>query len=244
MMLARVFADAAALLRRDRDLWLRLGGFYFFVPAFAILLFVPRTDVKIDPQSTDMNAVFHQWIESFYANAWWSVSFTLWQIYSVGVVLILVLDPERPSVSAAIQRALRALPGLVLAYLGASVLVGSGFCVFIIPGLYLIGRTLLTQPILIAEPSIGPLGAVVASIQRSHRRGWMFFFVFISALLVQFMAASVIAQFADLAGEAASKPVQFVFSALEAAVFAAVALAQALLQAAAYRELGRPSKGI
>jgi hypothetical protein len=237
MMVTRVFADAAALWRRDRDLWVRLAGFYFFVPALAILLFVPRTEVHIDPNPSDVGVVLRQWFAYFYANAWWSLSFTLWQVYSVGVVLILVLDPERPSVSAAIRRALRALPGLVLAYLGASVLVGTGLCVFVVPGLYMIGRTLLVQPILIAEPQVGPLGALVASIQRSHRRGWMLFFVFVGAVIAQFVASSVIGTFGDLAGETGSVPVHFVVSLFEAAVFAAAALAQALLQAAAYREL-------
>lgn len=244
MRVIGVFADAAALWRRDRDLWVRLAGFYFFVPALAILLFVPPNEVHIDPNPSDMSVLLRQWFEYFYANAWWSLSFTLWQVYSVGVVLILVLDPARPSVSAAIGRALRALPGLVLAYLGASVLVGAGLCAFVVPGLYLIGRTLLVQPILIAEPQVGPLGALVASVQRSHRRGWMLFFVFVSVILAQFVASSVIGSFGELAGETGSVPVHFVVSVLEAAVFAAAALAQALLQAAAYREVAGARRGI
>lgn len=244
MMLARVFADAAALWRRDRDFWLRLAGFCFFLPAFAIALFVPPFEMTMPVDKSDTNAIIQQWMNMFYANAGWAIPLTVWQIYSAATMLVLVLDPARPSLAAAAQRALRSLPGLVLVYLGAALLVGFGLSAFIVPGLYMIGRTLLSQPILIAEPKLGPLGALISAIQRSRRRGWMLFFVIAGPALAQFVALGVVGSFAAALGEATNAPVHFVFGALQAAVVAASTLAQTLLMAAAYREVTGARQGI
>lgn len=244
MNLARVFADAARLWRDDRDLWLRMAGFFFFVPMFAVTLFYTPVPLNLPADKVDLNALAQRWLEAFYANAWWTVPLTAWQLYGAAVVLVLVLDPARPPLAAAIRRALRILPGLALVYVGATVLTGFGLSLFVVPGLYLAGRMLLSQPILVAEPRLGPLGALVASVQRSHRRGWLLFFVPASVTLVQFMALSMVGTLGALAGEASSAAVHFVFGAFEATVVAASMLAQALLQAAAYRELGIAKQGI
>jgi hypothetical protein len=202
--------------------------------------------VKIDPRTgeADVNAVWQQMLDSVSANAWWMVPYYLWLIYSGAVILVLVLDPARPPLSTAMARALRILPGLTLAYLLASLLVFAGAGLFLVPGLYLYGRTFLTQPILFAEPRTGPLGALVASIQRSRGRGWMLFFIPIGLLLLEIAAGNAVGLFGDTPVQPVSAPVHFVLSALQAAITAASALAQALLLAAAYRAIAGARQGI
>ncbi|MES2444329.1 MAG: hypothetical protein V4574_15990 [Pseudomonadota bacterium] len=244
MNIARVFVDAVALWRHDRDLWIRVASFYFFVPVFAVLLFVQPSQVPVEVRPGDLSALAQQMLVTFRGQAWWLVPLTVWKVYSLGVVLILVLDPARPSLATAILRALRMLPGLMLAYLGAGLLVGAGLGLFIVPGLYLVGRTMLTQPILVAEPHRGPIGALIVAVQRSHRRGWTLFFVLLCAILMQLCAESLVSTVGALLGGATNGLAHLVFSALGAAVIAAGSLAQALLQAAAYRELCAARQGI
>lgn len=240
MILARVFKDAAGLWQRDRDLWLRVAGFYFFVPALAIMLFAPMLDLRKVEEAAVNEAVF-SW---FTANAWWLIALTMWQIYACGVVLVLALDSGRPSVSAAIMRATRMLPGLMLAYAGAMLMVMAGASFFLVPGLYLFGRTYLVLPLLVAEPKLGPLGALITAIRRSHGRGWMLFFVPASVFLVQNLASSMLSALGDqLGADLAGSRAHFVFGVVLAAIASVGALAQALLQAAAYRAAGA-SNGI
>jgi hypothetical protein len=245
MMLSDVFVGAAATWRRDRDVWLRVAGFFYFVPAFAVLLFAPRAEAAMPAnQPADLNALAQAMLDNFYANAWWSVPFDLWQVFAGGVVLVLALDRAQPSVGSAILQALRLLPGLAIAYLLASMMTGVGLVLVIVPGLYAIGRTALAQPILVAEPRLGPIGALIAAIQRSHRRGWLLFFIMSSALLVQIFASGIANGFGELAGGKTNGAVHFVFAAIDAAIFAVCALAQNLLQVSAYRVVEATRQGI
>jgi hypothetical protein len=241
MMIARVFSDAAALWRRDRDLWVRVAGVFFFLPALAIMLFAPLLDLsKVDEAA--VNQMLVNWVV---ANAWWLLALVVWQVFAAGVVLVLALDPVRPRVSTAILRALRLLPALMLAYLATMLPVALGASFFIVPGFYVLGRTLLALPILVAEPGLGPFGAIIAAIRRSHRRGWILFFIPAGPFLLQNLIGSVIGALGDgLGAEVAGTPAHFLFGVVLAAVASAGALAQALLQAAAYREVGRTSNGI
>jgi hypothetical protein len=238
MILTKVYAEAAALWLRDRDLWLRVGGVFFFLPAFAITLFAQFPD--FETMSKD-SARQEAWLQSLSP---WFLGCGIWLLFSTAVILVLALDTKRPAAGTAIVRALRMFPGLLLANLATSLAVSAGTSLFIVPGLYILGRTFLTQPLLVAEPGLGPLGAVVASIQNSHRRGWMFAFVPISAGFATFCAGVVAETFGALAGSGLYAPVHFIFAALDAAALAGGLLAMALLQAAAYRVLGRTSKGI
>lgn len=238
MMLTRVYAEAAALWRSDRDLWIRVAGLFYFLPAFAVTQFAQFPDFQA--MSQDL-AKQEEWLRSLYP---WLLGAQIWLLFSTAVILVLALDKGRPAPGAAIVRAVRMFPVLLLANLATSLLVSLGTSAFIVPGLYIIGRTFLTQPLLVAEPGLGPLGALVAAVQHSHRRGWMFFFVPMSAAFAMFLASAVVETFGALLGADTLAPVHFVFAALDAAALAGGLLAVALLQAAAYRVLGRTSNGI
>jgi len=241
MNLARVFADAAGLWQRDRDLWLRVAGFCFFLPALALQLFVSLPDLS----GLEKEALSNALVAWAGANASWLAALAVWQVYSCAVVLLLVLDPARPTLGAALVRTLRLMPGLSLAYLAAMLLVGTGASFFIVPGLYLFGRTYLTLPVLVAEPERGPLVALISAIQRSHRRGWLFFLIPLTAFLVQNLVGSVFAAAGGALGAAVEgTPAHLIFGVLLAGVAAAGALAQTLLLAAAYRGITGAKQGI
>jgi hypothetical protein len=239
MRLVSIFADAYQLWRRDRDLWLRVAGFFFFMPALALYWFAPLPALK-DVETEAAQKLVAAWFE---ANAIGLLGFILLITFGYGVVLTLLLDDRKPVLANAITRALRLLPGLTLASFLTGMLVGLGLIAFVVPGLYVAGRVLLTLPVLVAEPERGPFGALIVSVQRSHARGWMLMAVTVSGFLAVQFAAGLIGGIADAAG-ASSGPVEFACDVLFAAVAAAGALAQALLQAAAYRVLTGARQGI
>ncbi len=242
MNLSRVFADAYALWRQDRDLWLRIAGFFFFMPSLALYWFVPLPELKEgDPEAAQK--LVAAWFES---NAIGLLCFVLIITFGYGVVLTLVLDRERPVLASAITRTLRLLPGLALASFVTGTLVGLGLLAFIVPGLYIAGRTFMTLPALVAEPRRGPFGALLAAIQQSHRRGWMLVAVTVSVFFAVQLLGGVVAGVANAAGVPANGggPLGFVCDALMAVVASSGALAQAFLQAAAYRALGGARQGI
>jgi hypothetical protein len=238
--LARVFADAAALWQHDRDLWLRVAGFLFFVPALALQAFLPFPDLRdLSPEAAQ--PLILSWVQ---AQGGWLFAYLVAQTFGYGVVLTLVLDPSRPPLGAAILRTLRQLPWLVLAYLAVLVLAGTGFTLFILPGLYILGRTVLTLPILIAEPARGPMGALIAAVRRSHGRGWRVLLVTMSAFSVTYLLAGTVAGAGRALGSESQLAVRILFDLLLAGVATASALAQALLQAALYRSVGEARQGI
>jgi len=238
--LARVFADAAALWRHDRDLWLRVAGFLFFVPALALKIFLPLPELRnLTPEAAQLALL--AWLQ---VQALWLLAYFVAQTFGFGVVLTLLLDANRPSLAAAMLRTVRQLPWLVLAYLAVLLLVGFGFTFFIVPGLYILGRTFLTMPILIAEPKRGPLGALIGAVQLSHRRGWLFLLVPTIAFCTAYFVAGMVGAVGGVLGAETQPVVRVLFDVLMAVVATASALAQALLQAAAYRGVIAARQGI
>lgn len=241
MNLARVFADAAALWQRDRDLWLRIAGFFFFMPALALYWFAPLPDVDDLAPEVARKAVV-QWFES---NAIGLLGFMLIITFGYGVVLTLLLDDKRPALGSGIARALRLLPALALTSFVVGLLVSLGLFALFVPGLYIAGRTFLALPALAAEPKRGPIGALVTAVQRSHGRGWLLCFVVLTAVVCTQLAASAAGALgAVLGSDIVGSPAHLVSGIVLAAVAAAGALAQALLQAAAYRAADGARQGI
>lgn len=232
---AGVFADAGALWRRDRDVLIRVAGVFFFLPAFASLLFL------IPPDRTGLNEeeIAAQTFAWYAATLHWHLANLLAGLFGSAVLLVLLLDPQRPTLGEAMGRALRLLPKLLIASAAALVLVLLGSMLLLVPGLYLVGRTWLTGATLVSEPERGPIEALVAGIRHTNRRGWLLFAVAMTLFAATYVAA-VIANVATL--QLASLPVRTVIDALQAAAGAGAGVAQILLQVSAYRRLA-PSSG-
>ena len=233
---AGVFSDAGALWRRDRDILMRVAGVYFLLPAFATQLFL----VPPDRTGLGEEEVAAQTFAWYGATLHWHLANLLAGMFGSAVLLVLLLDPARPTLAQAMARALRLLPGLLLASAGVLVLVVLGSMAFLIPGLYLVGRTWLTGAVLVCEPGRGPIGAITGSIQRTRKRGWLLLAVAMTIFSATYLMA-VIANVATL--QLAALPVRTAIDALQAAVAAGAGVAQILLQVAAHRRL-TPSNGI
>lgn len=242
MDFARLLRDAWALYRGDSDLLLRIAGFFFFTPSFALLLFVPPTPTP-DRGIADREAQAEAWMKAL--QGWlgdYGIGCAI--AYLVGyaglaVVLTLYLDRGHPTLGQALRRATILFPRFLLATLIVSVPTGMGMYLLLIPGLWLMSRFLLAGPVVIADRSAGALAAVGRSWQLT-RRGQLSLlgvvaFVYLSSMLLG-QPFLLLGQW--LAGEGGGNPVAVAITcAAAAAVAMAAQLASALVAVAAYRRL-------
>lgn len=229
-----LFGEAGALLRSNLDLLLRVGAVFFFLPGFAVELFVQ----PFEPGELTGEAQWAALSDWYVANIGWLLGGAVVQMFGASVMLVLLLDPARPALDAAILRALRLFPGLLAARILALLLAVAGLMLLIVPGVYAIGRTFVSGAAFVAEPGRGPIGAVGEGIRLTRGNGW--------TLVLALFAVSAVASLAGLPAENLARAGGPVLGALCGAVAAAAvggaSLAQLLLEAAAYRLLS--SKGI
>ena len=227
-----VFADAGTLWRGGPQLLIAVASAFFFLPAFANQLFIPP--MVADGQGGD---AFVTQVTAYLQQhfMWFAARFVI-ESMGVGVLMLLLLDPARPSVADAMARGLRILPGLLAARLIASLAVTLGWMILFVPGLYLMGRTFLTSAVFVAEPHHGPANAAVTGFQRTRDKGWLLFLIVFTPWILSALVAGIPAQMA-LTAKDASPFALAPLHALTAAIMAACMLLAVLLEAACYRAL-------
>ncbi|WP_109808562.1 hypothetical protein [Sphingosinithalassobacter portus] len=236
-----IFGDARALWRANRDLLIRVGGVFLFLPAFAMQLFLPPQEMK----DVTFEQAFEATVQWAVANAHWLLLDRLVSLFGLVTLLMLLLARAESTLGETMRHALRRFPAFVLLWLLVSMLTTLGAMAFIVPGLYLAGRTFLIGAALIAEPERGPAAAFSAGIEVSRGRGWMLFLiaaiVWLVALVATGLAGDLGRAFDTLGGPIFGGAVG---SALSSVVSTAAAIAMVLLQVAAYRRLAAPRQGI
>jgi hypothetical protein len=232
-----IFAQAGNLWRSESALLVPLAAIFFFLPVLAVLLVVPIVDLG----GLEGEARAEAMLATIRGHLPWTLAQAVVQTFGVGTILTLLLDPARPTVGEAIRRAFVRLPGLLVARLCALAGVALGLLAFVVPGLYLIGRTFLTSSVYIAEPARGPVGAAIAGFERTVGNGWLLFLVFGTVTTASQLLGSIASQ--GLLGLPAGGWITFPFVALVAAGMSAIILVTVLLEAAAYRSLPVPEAG-
>jgi hypothetical protein len=170
---AGVFADAWQMWRRDRELLLAVAGLFLFLPYLVVELFVPP--MPVPSGSIADPAVMKSWWPE--AEAWsshYSLIVTiagLAAMFGTVMIITLYLDPRRPNVRVALMRTLTLAPCYLLAALLNSLAVNIGLLLFILPGVYALGRLMLTVPALVADRSRGVLGAISRSLALTAGNG-------------------------------------------------------------------------
>lgn len=229
-----LFARAGELWRADSELLVPVAAIFFFLPILAILIFLPITDLsglEGEARSQAMLAMIGEQLP-------WSLAQTIVQTWGVGAILTLQLDPGRPSVGEAIRRSLVRLPGLLAARIIAFGGVALGILAFVVPGLYLIGRTFLTSALYIAEPKLGPAGAAIGGFERTAGNGWLLFLVAGTIFAANYLIGGMAGQ-GMLTLSAGGSWLALPFAALAAGMLSLMVVAMVLLEIAAYRGLAR-----
>lgn len=227
-----VFADAGAMWHANREVLLTVVGAFVFLPVFTFNLFVAM------PQLADLkdDALIQAMANWYAANAPWLMLTLVAQFFGSAVVLALLLDAARPTVGQAIARVVRLTPALVVALIGSGVLIGGGFLLFFVPGMYAFGRCYLVWAVVVAEPEHGAVDGFVEGLKRTHGLGWRLFALGMTVVLPFYLVANILGGLTT--GLEASGTLGTAVAALIAATLGALAsLGQLLLQAGAYRAL-------
>ncbi|MBR0553703.1 hypothetical protein [Stakelama marina] len=232
-------ADALAIWRQNSDLLLRVGGVFFFLPLFATGLFRPDPPLALQSdQGAGSIEATRALFDYYLATAPYVIAGAL--VTTFGAALLYMLfQRERPRVGEAMGKVAALFLPLVLALIGMELLVFGGTILFIIPGLYAMGRTFLVGIVVIAERRTNPIDALGRSIELTRGHGWILFFVTAVIFMTGLVATSVIGGFHDaLLGSGSASPVfEAIFAAATAAIGTVIAIAEALIKIAIYRRM-------
>ena len=171
---ATVLTDAWTLFKRDRDLLLRIAAPFLFLPAFALALVVPDPPMPMAGAS-DNEAQAMAWADAVQtwasAHGGWYLLAYVTSFFGTSLFYALYLDREHLDWRQALTRCLRIFPRFLLAMVIVSLPAGAGLLLYASPGLYILGRTMLTGPALFAEAPLGALGAIRRSFMLSRGSG-------------------------------------------------------------------------
>lgn len=242
LSLGQVFADAAALWRADRDLLVRVSAVFFFLPAFALALFLP------DPAPLAESATDMQRMQAIAAYAQDTLPWTL-SAQVVGMIGVIALYRSylgvRRPMGEQLTAALAQLPLFAAALLLAFAMFAGGFLLFVMPGLYVAGRVFLAGPAMIAEERREPIDVLARSMELSRGNGWALFSVQAVILVPGWFMGLLVGGVANAVqtttGSAAVA--QLVAAPLVAGISMATSLAVTLTRITAYRRLAGSIKG-
>jgi len=243
---ATILTDAWALFKRDRDLLLRIAAPFLFLPAFALALVVP------DPPMPDQTAGNNEaqalaWADQVTAWAstnggWYGLAYAI-SFFGTSLLYALYLDRRdgAPDVGAAMRRSATLFPRYLLAMLLVSLPAGAGLLLYAIPGLYILGRTMLTGPALFAEAPLGAIAAIRRSLSLTRGSGLPLMalaaFSYISGWLIGEPFMMVDRWMRETGQE--NPVVLAIVDAGAAAAAMAAGLAMALIAVSSYRRLAR-----
>nr|WP_277998632.1 hypothetical protein [Sphingomonas liriopis] len=246
-----MLSEAWALFRRDADVLLRVASLFFFLPTYALLLLVgplPMPDAAIEDTSVRAQAwmtALDAWVGDYGLGSVGAYAITY---FGLAMVFCLFLDPERPTVGVAAQRAGRLFPRFLLAMVVVSIPAGAGMYILLLPGLWLMSRFMLAGPILFAQPGTGAMAAVGRSWRMTRRAQLSLLGGLVTVYLAALLAGQPFMLLARWlgdtgAGAGGANPVGVaIVHALAAGVAMLTQLAGALIAVAAYRRLSTPAR--
>ncbi len=232
---ARAWTDAMALLSGQREILLTLAGFFIMLPALLLNALSPF--VPSGAQDRWMTELF-AWTN---ANIHWIV--VVGALASLGrlAILIVLLAPERPTVGEALAAGGR----LLILFLVMDLLIGfmllGGIVLFVLPALYIFGRTFLAETAFVATRSHGPIAGITAGFEASRGNGWRIAIVaaiiYVAGLILTAAIGSVVGVLGALAGGAGLA--RFLNAFVVAACGAGVSLILVLMSVAIWRQLAQ-----
>lgn len=242
LSLAGLFAATAAMCRAERELLLALGGAFFAVPMLGIALMLAASGfpgaVKPEQASAALEAFYAaNLIPMLLANA--VLDFGTFAVFN-----LFLQGGGRTLGQVLAISARRFLPFLLLSYV-ASIVVGLGLSLLVLPGVFLFARSWLIGPAFAAKPAAGIGAAVRSGVRQSAGFNWLILLaaawtVLLAALLAILAATALVALLGTVAGEAVVAAIGYL---LVAAIGGVAWTVLAVLRVAAYRAT-LPSSGI
>ncbi len=242
-----VFTDAWGLFQRHREVLLSVAALFIFVPTLALLLLVPVAPPwpesgATEPEIQAAANLLAAWIVD---NGSMFIGAGILSLYGSLAISAFLLDPDSDDLRAAMARALGLLPRYALAALLIAVPASLGLFVLIVPGLYIMGRTMLISPLLITDRPITATAAIMRSITLTRGNGLMLAgLTGIGLIAGQFLPSPFQQIDTALRAAHAANPVMItIVDSAAAAIAAAVALTTILVRIAVYRQLAARRAG-
>lgn len=168
---AAVLREAWGLFRRDRDILLRVTGLFLFLPSFALALLVPPPPLQGESGG---EAAAMAWLQAVgewaRAHGGWYLLVHAFGYLGAATLYALYLDRRHLDVGGAAWRAGGVLPRYLLAKAIVALPAVAGLQLLLVPGLYVLGRAMMTGPALLGE-RLSALGAIRRSLWLSRGLG-------------------------------------------------------------------------
>ena len=227
--------DSVALLKSHTTLTGTIAAVFLFLPSLAVAWFGPA------PMEPPQGATLEQISTTFQQNVWqmlpYQLTVAVFAVVGTVAILRLWLSRTATSVGEALAFAARMIPTLIGLQILTGLIVGIGFVLLIIPGLYLIGRLALVSP-LVADRGIGnPVEAIRTSWDMTRDNGWAIFFFLLLVTIVIVIIMLILMGVVSVVTGTAPGIGHIVSGFLESALGVAATMVTIAISAAAYRQL-------
>ncbi|WP_414903217.1 hypothetical protein ACMT1E_07725 [Sphingomonas flavalba] len=226
----KAWNDAVALGRNHAELLLAIAGMFLLLPALLLELFAPM------PAGGALAERLTAYMELHGGKLFLAALVTS---YGQATIFALLLDANRPTVAEALREGLRRLPWFVVLNLLVGMIWLGGFLLFIIPGLYLVGRLALAQPALVSGRLSDPMEALRRAWRLSDGNGWriLALLALVRVLGTLIVTAAVWTLGAVVLLLAKGPVAAFLLALVDASFGAAVSVVLLLVDAAIFRQL-------
>lgn len=228
-----VWNDAVRMLREHGSLLLAVAGVFFLLPALLVGYFVPQ------PTGSGQDAL-NAMIEHYRDNWPWLLLANIVNLIGSIAIYRLLFDRRGGTVGGAIGGALPILPMYFIMTALSSMAIGAGLVLFVLPGLYLLGRLVVSGAAMVAEGHRSPLAPIGRSWNLTRRRGWavagLVLIVAIAGIILSFVITAVLGTvFILIGGREGLGPLLVLI--LNSAIMAVFTTVLIVLLAAIYRAL-------
>lgn len=183
----QAWADCVAIARSNTSLLLAITGAFILLPQFAQGLFVPPPEIAGFDQ-----AAITAWNKYFSENFLKLFLLNLPVALGQSAILSLVLAPEKPTVAQALSSAAVLLLSIIALSLIVNLMIFGGFILFIVPGVYLLGRLSVAMAAQMAERIANPITAVQRSMALTTKNGFEIAGLMILIIVVGYILAMAI----------------------------------------------------
>lgn len=236
-----IWQDILAMMKAHADIILIVAGAFMFLPTLAQAMYLaPPPMDGINQKSVQDLALYYE------ANIIPLLALRLVTLLGAGTLLSLLLHPSRPTVAGAIAASSRMLPSLFFVALIEQLMMLGGFMLLIVPGLYIIARTVISDAAVMAEDVRNPLRAIARSFDMTRGLGWQIFGLVAILAVVTWITTSALVAIIGIPAhillpEGAAIIARHVLSAVTPT---ALMLVFVLLSASFYRALSAARSGI
>ena len=233
---SRAWNDAKALLRGQRDAVIAIAGALWFFPAWLSGFLTRDAEAAPAQNLAELMASVQQML----AENWYIMLPTaLIGLWGTVALYALLTRHDLARVGDALRLGLALLPVYFLAQLLSGWAIMLGMILFILPGLYMIGRLLPVGAVIIAEPARGVIGGLRHGWNLTQGQGWRITLFFLVIMIVAAIAYFVASLFIELPVTLAvgRGGVPLLSAAVEAAGSTVINLLSLGVSVAVYRQL-------